>query len=364
MLIIRADGNAKIGAGHMMRCLTIAQAVRELHTFREEKCADIGADQDADQNGGVLFLCADENSAELVRDNGFRAEVLHTDYQNMESELEKRDGSGSCSWDRWITGTEHTILVDSYYVTEAYLQKLHAYGRVFLLDDRQNHRYPADVVINYNVFADPKVYQKLYQGTETRYFLGAQYAPLREQFRKAEYGIREEVRNVLITTGGGDADNIAAQILDVVHDPNIIYHVLVGRFSPHFLTWQKRAEKDPNITLHADIQNMEDLMSACDLAITAGGSTVYELATVGVPFICFSYAENQELLVDYIGQNQIAGSAGAWHRDREACREKIRHIFTELCENRPLREQYFQSERKMTDGQGALRVAGIVTAGK
>ena len=93
MFIIRADGNAKIGAGHLMRCLTIAEAVRKLPDGPE-----------------ILVLCADEDSAKLASDRGFRTGVFQTDYQWMEEELPL--------WPQWITDEKNTILVDSYHVTD------------------------------------------------------------------------------------------------------------------------------------------------------------------------------------------------------------------------------------------------------
>lgn len=317
----------------MMRCLTIAKAAQ---TAQKE----------------ILVLCADEDSARMAREQGFRAEALRTDYRDMESETE--------AWSRWIKGKDHIILVDSYYVTDAYLEKLHAYGKVFLMDDLQSRGYPVDGVINYNLFADQTVYRDLYRSRNTQYFLGAQFAPLRAQFRNVQYTVREQVQQVLLTTGGGDADNIAGQILSAVYGPEVDFHVLVGRFSPHFSEWQERAVKTANIQIHYDVEDMAGLMSRCDLAITAGGSTVYELAAVGVPFICFAYAKNQEALVDFIGQRNIAGSAGAWHKDRTGCIEKLRDSYSELNTHRGLRQQYSRTERNMTDGNGAARLAEIL----
>ena len=338
MLVVRADGNAKIGAGHLMRCLTIADAVRRL-----------SAREDVNANGSkeIMFICADEDSARLARDRGYRADV---------------PGTGADIWSPGITGPNHTILVDHYDVTDAYLEGLQQYGKVFMLDDMQKHAYPVDGVINYNVFADAEIYQKLYAGQQTECFLGAKYAPLRERFQQVNYEIRPEVRQVLLTTGGGDWDNIAGQILDEVYSSDMVYHVLVGRFSPNFAYWQERMQAQPNIQVHYDVQDMAGMMQMCDLAITAGGSTIYELAAVGVPFVCFSYAENQEALVEYIGRAQTGGSAGAWHVDPAKCRKRIKEIYGNLCRDRELRRQYGARERTLTDGQGALRLAKILMA--
>ena len=94
--------------------------------------------------------------------------------------------------------------------------------------------------------------------------------------------------------------------------------------------------------------------------MSAGGSTIYELCAAGVPFVCFSYAENQEALAEYIGANEIAKSAGAWHKDDRACREEIGRQFEELCADTALRQRISAMERKLIDGRGAERLAWIL----
>lgn len=341
MFIVRADGNAKIGAGHLMRCLTIGDAVRR----------NVGADWYQE----ILFLCADEDSAALVERHGFRAGVFHTDYRQPETEL--------AVWDSWAGGGSNTILADSYYVTDDYLSALSRYGTVYLMDDMQRHAYPVDGVINYNLFADRAVYEALYPAGNVRLCLGGDYVPLREQFRGVSYDVGDAVQNVLLTTGGGDADNIAGAVLDGIYRQDIVYHVLVGRFSPHFESWQERARKAQNIRIYFDVQDMAGLMCQCDLAVSAGGSTLYELAAVGVPFVCFSYAENQEALAEYLGGTQAACSAGAWHRDAAGTQERLRLHFEQLCAERSLRQQYSDRERQLVDGQGACRLARILCGG-
>lgn len=341
MFIVRADGNAKIGAGHLMRCLTIGEAVRR----------DVGADWYDE----ILFLCADEDSAALVERHGFRAGVLHTDYRQPDAEL--------AAWESWAGDGPNTILADSYYVTDNYLSALSRYGTVYLMDDMQRHAYPVDGVINYNLFADRAVYETLYSAGNVRLYLGGDYVPLREQFRGVAYHVGDAVQNVLLTTGGGDADNIAGAVLDGIYRQDIVYHVLVGRFSPHFESWQERARAAQNIRIYFDVQNMAELMCRCDLGVSAGGSTLYELAAVGVPFVCFSYAENQEALVDYLGRTQAACSAGAWHKDAADTLKRLGLHFEQLCESRLLRQQYSDRERRLVDGQGACRLAKVLCGG-
>jgi len=336
MFIIRADGNARIGAGHLMRCLTVAEEIKKM------------------AGASLLFVCADEQSADTVEEHGFPAKVLHTDSNRMEEELpvwEAFAREGGFSKER------STLLVDSYGVTDSYLRALGSYGDVFLMDDMAQHAYPVAGVINYNAFAKEDAYRKLYEGTETTLLIGSCYVPIRQQFLHRKYTVRDEVRDVLITTGGGDIDNIAGELLKTIYREGIRFHIVTGKFNPHLeqlLAWKSAM---PGVEIYHDVKDMASLMEQCDLAITAGGTTIYELAALGVPFLCFSYAENQEALTVYIGQKQIAGYLGAWHKDPRKVGERLQELFANACGNPAWRRECSLQEQKMIDGKGAKRLA-------
>jgi len=346
-IIIRADGNARIGAGHLMRCLTIADAVPEKES--------------------VVFVCADEESAALTRERGYEARVLHTDYREMETELPVWQQMLGIS--DMLLQQSRVILVDSYYMTNAYLTELKKYGFVVVLDDMAKTPWNADVVINYNAFADQEMYEALDSPYETRYYTGGRYIPIRAEFcnvdgRKnsgnAAWNDASRAGNILITTGGGDLDNIAGQILKRIWLKNCHYNIVTGRFNPHYDTLLKLAEEYSNIHIYHDVKNMAQLMEQCDLAVTAGGTTIYELSAMGVPFVCFSYAENQEKLTEYIGKHGIAGYGGAFHKEPEQTLNVIREQILELQENVELRRKYSEEEQKLVDGRGAARIAEIL----
>ncbi|MGN1146531.1 MAG: glycosyltransferase, partial [Acetatifactor sp.] len=112
--------------------------------------------------------------------------------------------------------------------------------------------------------------------------------------------------------------------------------------------------------IHYDVKDMAALMADCDLAITAGGTTIYELSVIGVPFICFSYAENQEALTEYIGRRQIAGFAGACHRETLVTIGRIRQLFMEYSTQMEKRNMCYEKERALIDGFGANRLAQLI----
>lgn len=378
MFLIRGDGNSRIGIGHLMRCLTIAEEAALLQGGKEEIC----------------FVCADEASEKFIRENGFRTYVLKTDYRDMEAELPFWRDVGMAllprqeSWKGWQSGEETgkepqsgegtgtelstkesgkrniTILVDSYYVTDRYLTALGEVGYTVLMDDMGIHRYPVDCVVNYNAPADLQIYESLYRGSSTRLLIGSRYTPLRKQFRRADAASLNgtaaaelTVREVLITTGGGDSGNIAGRILKRIYRDDILFHVVTGCFRPDFRNLQELEKEYGQIRLHCDVKDMAGLMRRCQIAVTAGGSTIYELAALGVPFICFSYTENQEALVKYMGEGQIAGSAGAWHKEPDRTLDRIESLFAELVSQPERRQQSRIREMQMVDGEGAGRLA-------
>lgn len=333
-ILIRADGNAGIGAGHLMRCLTITEAL--------ENKAQVG------------FVCADRDSAELAMSKGFDAYVLGTDYKHMELELPL--------WEQLLDGNlrNRKILVDSYYVTNVYLEGLQTYGQVILLDDMCKRPWNVDKLINYNAFATIEMYDSLNSPYKTQYYVGGRYIPIRKEFCGKDYQPKEHAENILITTGGGDCDNIAGQILDNIRDTSCTFHVVTGRFNPHYDELLKCSKEYGNVQVYHDVKNMAELMARCDLAVTAGGTTIYELSALGVPFVCFSYAENQEKLTEYIGDRQIAGYGGAYHKDACGTLEGIAKQINELKKNSALRKEYSEKERKLVDGEGAKRIARII----
>lgn len=346
MYYFRADGSAAAGAGHLMRCLTVAQELQKRIEHPEDIC----------------FLCAEEASAELLRSREMPVKVLGTDPADLEEELPALEAM--------LPDSLSVFLVDSYYVTDAYLAGLKRFGTVILLDDMQQHGFPVDGVINYNLFASAEKYRELY-GTETPQYLGAAYVPVRQQFCKASeaYAVTDRVTDILITTGGGDRDNIAGAILKELcehqlEDCEVRYHLVVGRFNPNRDRLEQYAEEHSEVILHCDVQDMAGLMAECQLAVTAGGTTIYELAVLGVPFVCFSYAENQEGLTEWIGSHGTAGYAGAWHYAPEQTLERIGDWCLRAYEDRAVRQRAYEAERTLVDGRGAARIAQILMAAK
>lgn len=340
MFFIRADGNEKIAMGHVMRCLTIAEALKRLG---EE----------------VLFITADEKPVGIIKERGFAVRVLHGRYDDMEAELPQiTEVLAECGG----TG-DAKILVDSYYVTPYYLERLRLSAKVILMDDEKKMIYPCDGLVNYNIFGKTLGYEKDYPAG-TRLFLGCSYMPLRKQFQSCGYEVRDEVRDILFTTGGGDslhaALHMAGRLLRTgkADGEGPLWHVVCGPYHPDTGALEKLAAEHALLRVHKNVTCMSELMRECDIAVSAAGSTLYELCSMGVPTVGFYFVENQRRNMETFAWLTPVKNAGDFSEAPERVLDLIEREVEVLCREKTLREEISRTIKTIVDGAGAERLAG------
>lgn len=341
MFYIRADGNEKIGMGHIMRSLTIAEQLR--HRGEE-----------------VLFLTADEEPVRILEERGFPAKILFTYYDEMEVELPQLMGLFMGSGER----RKPKILVDSYFVTEFYLKNLRLSAKVILMDDEKKAVYPCDGLVNYNIYGKTLGYERDYPA-ETQLFLGCDYAPLRAEFQKGGYEMREEVKDILLTTGGGDgchmALSLAKRILEK-REESVLWHIVCGPYHPDAEELEGLAAKSGALRIHKNVTDMSELMRRCDIAVSAAGSTLYELCSVGVPAVGFYFAENQRRNMEAFGRMTPVMNAGDFSAAPEQVLDFIEREVEVLRGDGGLRRRISRAMRTIVDGKGAQRLAEGISA--
>lgn len=360
VIYIRTDGNSQIATGHLVRCLSIARALcREA----ADKCSL-----------SICFLLSDEESKRLLErffemENEFKWHILPgADYQHPELELNELLALGNSS--------RPILLIDSYFVTEKYLTALHNVFTLVYLDDLRAFDYPVDMVINYDLLtpAMRKDYEQFYHSAHKK-LLGGGYAPLRPQFWenpslptegtvsnvKAHHiedsGQKEGSVHILIASGGSDPYHTTLQLvreLSKQFPAGYCFDLIVGAYNPDKEELQKLAKNSP-IVLHERVTQMAALMASCDLAISAAGTTLYELCAVGIPTASFVLADNQLAsakafeechIIPYLGdvranENDVIKKATTWVASNS-------HSAPSKNKNQGNRE---------VDGKGALRIA-------
>jgi UDP-2,4-diacetamido-2,4,6-trideoxy-beta-L-altropyranose hydrolase len=301
----------------------------------------------------ITFVTADSMPEAILQGQGFPVIVFNTDYTKPEQEL-------SVWREMLIAMDSPLIIVDSYFVTDKYLMELRRIGKLVLMEDFGGMAYPADVLINYNIYSKQLSYDMLYS-QNTMLLLGCSYVPLREEFIKVRRRGREAVMKVLITAGGADEYNIAGALLQRLRiEPDLkslILHVVAGPLNKNILMLEQLSANDPNIHIHRNVTDMAGLMQRCDIAISAGGSTLYELCACGVPTVSFSYVDNQLQGVKEFHRSNLIYYAGDMRSEAEATLDKIVIQLLELCRNTELRTSLTMQMQELVDGFGAHRIA-------
>lgn len=336
IIFFRVDGNSNIGWGHVMRSLSIASVAK-----------DLGAE--------CFFVCADDSMRNLIESNGFRVVVLDTDYLDMESEI-------NTFLEVIKKENPDIIFVDSYYVSNEYFRTIKKLSKVIYLDDVFSFPYDVDYLINYNIFASYEKYCELYSGKSIpELILGTEYTPLRDEFvRNIPSAIREEVKNVFISTGGSDEFGLVLRIINKLKDnkeltDEIKYHFIIGSYEPDYDEISFLSGNNDWIRLYRNVKNMSDIMNMCDVAISAAGSTLYELCSCGVPTVTYVIADNQVGGATGFEENKIMLNAGDLRTVDFDC-SKIIDKLKVLLNDFELRKSLSEKMLSVVDGKGAERI--------
>lgn len=338
MIAIRADANTEIGTGHIMRCLSVAHALRE-------------------RGSACLFVSADDHARALVEGQGFSYVSMQTEYQNMEAEL-------PALLPLLATYGADLLLTDSYFVTDAYFQVLRRRVTTAYMDDLAQHAYPVDILINYNNFATQDSYQALYP-PETKLLIGMAYAPLRAEFQGVAPNVREKCGDILLSTGGTDPLHVGIMLLQALTADNVLQnlhiHIIVGALNADKTHIKQMAQAHPNIVIHQNVTQMAQLMQQCDIAISASGSTLYELCACGIPTVCYTLADNQLLLAENFAARGLMQYAGDMRQNTAQVTAQLVKTVRQLADDSKARSIQSSRMHAVLDGQGALRLANALT---
>ncbi|HCL4438282.1 TPA: UDP-2,4-diacetamido-2,4,6-trideoxy-beta-L-altropyranose hydrolase [Clostridium botulinum] len=285
-IAIRADGGSEIGMGHIMRTLVLAKELAKTND--------------------VFYICKKDTSLsskykpgiDKVRSQGFR--VVTINENNILSEL--KHISADC------------LITDSYDVNEEYFNLTKDMFKITgYIDDMNLYYFNVDFIINQNIGAEEYFYKV---NKDTKLFLGTNYTMLREEFRKNHNkDIKKEVQDVMITVGGADPNEITNTICNYVKDLELKFHIVIGASfkeeSIKKLVKLKNLKDNINLYFNA---NMIEIMNKCDIAISACGSTLYELAVCQVPTLGLIIADNQEKIAYKMNKEGLMYNLG-WYKD-------------------------------------------------
>jgi UDP-2,4-diacetamido-2,4,6-trideoxy-beta-L-altropyranose hydrolase len=337
-LLIRADASIAIGTGHAMRCLALAQAWQ-------------------DAGGRAVFAMAEATSTIQARLVAERCTVV-----SVSSAAGTVDDASHTIAIARIQNSDW-VVVDGYHFTADYQRALKAAGlKILFLDDNGHaQHYSADLVLNQNVCARADRYVD--REPETRLLLGPKYCLLRREFgawRNWKREVSSVCRRVLVMMGGSDPENLTARVMQALalaELEGVENTVVIGGSNPHFVKLQSlAAQSGQKITVRRDVSNMAEPMAAADVAISAAGSTCWELCLLGLPALLVDVADNQSELARELDRRGCAIHLG----DRTVSVEKIAEQLKRLVRSQELRQSLSLRSRELVDGDGAMRVVSVL----
>jgi|LDZR01.1.fsa_nt_gi spore coat polysaccharide biosynthesis predicted glycosyltransferase SpsG len=319
-VIILTEGGAKIGLGHITRCLALYEAFKEY---------DLEP---------TLIVSGDTKAEEFLQ----RQKVQY----KIENWLEKVNSI-----------RDSILIIDSYLAPAGVYSTLRKNKNIVVaIDDYNRLQYDAHIVVSPTIYGEFLDYKKR---PDTIYLLGPRYIILRKEFWDVPTKkINNDIKNVMITFGGDDLRNLTPRVLNLLKDIPYTFHVVIGR-AFNDTSYIPKYRKYPNIKFYFDLGAKEilRLMLISDVAISGCGQTLHELAKVGVPTIGVVVAENQKLNARYfqkLGFIMYAGKYNESSLDRNIL--KMLEILSDYNE----RKHRSEIGRKLIDGLGARRIVSEV----
>ena len=291
----RTDGSPQIGTGHVMRCLTLADALRE----EGAECEFVSREHD-----GHLM--------EYIRSRGYPLHALPRSHvrEPLESDLAHSHWLG-VDWQTDAAQTRQVLaskvldwLIVDHYALDAQWECALAsiYRQLMVIDDLADRPHASDLLLDQTFGRDAADYRPLVP-TECRLLCGCQFALLRPEFAALRpYSLQRRtqpaLRELLITMGGVDKDNATGQVLQALLACRLPAEcrltVVMGVTAPWLEEVRTQAQDMlwPTRVL-VGVSDMAQLMADCDLAIGAAGATSWERCCLGLPTIMLPLAENQ-----------------------------------------------------------------------
>lgn len=333
------DCGPRIGGGHVMRCLTLARAL-------------------ADRGCAVAFA-ANPMAQGVLEAFGSRDLTVYPLSDDLAEAAPHAAAWADAFRADWV-------LLDHYRLSPAEEAALKGPRRLAVLDDLADRPRAADLVVNPGYGSLPGNYAGLVPDG-ARVLAGPQYALVRPEFaahREQALKRRREgghLKHVLIALGLTDVEGITGRVVRALkpHLPGLILDVVVGDQASSLPALREAAKTDCGLRLHVDSHAMAELMSQADLAVGAGGSSVWERATLGLPSVTLILADNQRAMAEAMAQVGLTLAVDALAPDFEA---RLVAAVRRVVDDAALRRWLFEAPCHACDGLGAGRVADAMLA--
>jgi len=324
-VLILTEGGAKIGYGHMSRCLALSQAFNETRPEVDVK----------------FIVRADKRAKAFLKSNNVN--FVSLDWVKRLDKIQE------------LIGKETIIIVDSYQAPQIFYKRLRMFKyKPYLaaIDDCNRIRYEADAIINFSVRDRYDIGYK--KSNSIKYLVGNEYLVFRKEFyKKPGKRINKKIRNILISLSGADCNKLVTGIVNLLANYGLNLHVVSPDKSIHNLF------NGSKIKVYSDLSTKDicSLMMKVDLCISGGGQILNELAYLGVPTIAICLARNQLENIKRWKKTGFLEYIG-WHRDKDILLNLEKSL--NGMGNIDVRKQRSKSGKNTADSNGRLKIVKVL----
>lgn len=354
-VVFRVDASALMGIGHLMRCLVLAESLRE-------------------RGAQLSFICREHtgNLIPLLLQKAMPVTVLPASAVNDSTKSEDYATWLGVTQAEDIKQTIHALsgekpdwlVVDHYCLDIEWERRLRPHAsNLLVIDDLANRRHDCDVLVDQNYSAKGKQRCADLVTNTCKLLVGPRYALIRPEYqayRKTLSARDAHVKRVLVFFGGTDPQNVTSMALEALSHPALKHlevDVVVGANNPHRESIEQQVLQRPLTTKYEIKPQLADLMMQADIALGAGGETTWERMCLGLPTVLVAIADNQSPAAEALAAAKLIVYAGKASTISAAnLAKEIMALISNTSQLTALSEQ----NKLMVDGVGVLRIREVM----
>ena len=339
-IVFRVDASNLIGSGHVMRCLSLAEALRSITNNIFFACLPQSGDATTlieNRGFAVYFLTPPTSILNFNDDKGYLSWLTRSVAEDAADFICQVSSADLVITDHYAIGVQwHGVIKSAFHCN------------IVSIDDL-GRDHEADLIIDQTLGRQPE----LYKG-RGRVLAGPEYALLAASFAsRREDGLDRVLScdkpRVLIYMGGGDIHNVTLKVLEaLVGKIDGFYTVLLSKAAEHYNTIKEWSAGKADVEHIGFVDDMATLMLNNDISIGAAGTSSWERACIGLPSILIPVADNQSEIC-----LRLVGSGAAIAVDMESVSSQLKPAFLKLYEGWG---GYSKASLSVCDGRGASRV--------
>ena len=336
IIFIRVDSSTKIGYGHLIRCISLADTLKK--SFE------------------IKFICTNLNGNLISQINNFLFKVFRFNVKSQTIKI-KNDAEKTISIIKKHGNKKSMLILDSYILSKEWENHVKPYvEKLIVIDDEPNRSHNCDLLIDQNLHNRHKGSYTGLIPAQSKKLLGPKFAMIRKEFKTLRNSVKIRtypIENILVSFGGTDTDNQSTKILNLFHEIDSNFHidVVVGKGNTHRKNIKNLCSKNKNFSYYEQIDYIGKLMLKADLAIGSSGSTAWERCCLGLPSIISISANNQKNIAIELSEKKCLINLGSV--------KKLKALDYKLSIDKISKQQLENMSKnsfRLVDGDGTKRI--------